>query len=552
MSLFKSISVQIRIAIGFGLVLALLAFTGGRATVALFDTLGMFRDYRDVARVSSDVSRIRGDFYAARIAAEQFILTLDQGQHDKAMKAVDAALAGIATATGRTRSEEIRSLLAGREAPIQGYRTAVEALKSGMTMQVVASEQIASLGAKTIAVIEDVAGALDAKRDAVGSGIEAAMADAARSTLWLLGGAVLAGLILSTLIGRSVALPIRRITAAMRKVAEGDLATPIPDRHRSDEIGAMASALAVFKENAERVARLRDEQDIQDRAAAQTRRAELEELANGFEVSVKGAVELIARSAHELRASSESLTGTASDSTARSVQVASRAQESASNVTTVAGATEELSSSVSEIASQAIKSAEVARDAEQRSRETTRTVQALSSAAERIGEVVGLISVIADQTNLLALNATIEAARAGEAGRGFAVVAQEVKNLAGQTAKATQEIGIHIQGVQTATSEAVGAIEIIGGTIEELSGIASSIAAAVEQQKAVVAEITRSTSEVASSTDAVSHDIQGLRQGAETTAAAARQTFSAAEALNMQAQLLEQEVDAFLDRVRAA
>ena len=224
----------------------------------------------------------------------------------------------------------------------------------------------------------------------------------------------------------------------------------------------------------------------------------------------------------------------------------------AANVTTVASASEELSSSIAEIAQQATRSAGMAREARESGRETEITMRELAGAAERIDNVLTLISTIAGQTNLLALNATIEAARAGEAGRGFAVVAQEVKNLATQTAKATDEIGQQIKGVQAVTEKAVGAIGHVVGTIEHIAETASAIAAAVEEQRAVVAEISRSASEVASTSDAVSASISVVRKASHTTVEGAEQAYQAAGALGVQTDSLEQHVATFLKTVRAA
>ena len=401
-------------------------------------------------------------------------------------------------------------------------------------------------------MIEGLNESLASERDRIGPLVQGMIADASRTAMGLTAGAVLLGLVLSLFLARSLSNPIRDMTAAMRRIADGDLSAAIPAQDREDELGAMAKALQVFKASAEREAQLRESHDEQERRAAERRRTELHDLAGRFERSVMGVVDRVSISARELSQSSGVLMHTAMGATEQTAQVARQAQESAQNVATVASASEELACSIGEIAQQATRSAAIAREAEKRSREASVTVNTLSAAAERIGHVVTLISTIAEQTNLLALNATIEAARAGEAGRGFAVVASEVKSLAGQTAKATEEIGTQIQQIQAATSGAVGAIRSIGSTIEEVSAIATSIAAAVEEQRSVVDEIGRSTGEVATSTQAVNRNIGSVRDGAGTTVSAAEQSRAAAEALSAEARRLEDEVGAFLHTVRAA
>jgi methyl-accepting chemotaxis protein len=287
-------------------------------------------------------------------------------------------------------------------------------------------------------------------------------------------------------------------------------------------------------------------------SAEKSRKTSLDELANSFELSVSQVVDTVASAATELEATSETLANTASLTSGHSSAVANTAEQSAGNVQTVAAAAEEMAASISEIAQQVAQAANVARDAEAKATATNATVAALSEAASRIGQVVGLISQIAGQTNLLALNATIEAARAGEAGRGFAVVASEVKNLASQTARATDEISTQITGVQEVTERAVADIASISGTINAINEISSSIAAAVEQQMAAVREISRNTTDVAGATAEVSNAIQMVQQGANETGAAATQSLGAARELGQQADRMKQEVSDFLQRVRAA
>ena len=287
-------------------------------------------------------------------------------------------------------------------------------------------------------------------------------------------------------------------------------------------------------------------------AAEADKKKSLEDLASGFEASVLQVVDAVAAASTELEATSEGMSNTARNASVQSEAVAKAAELSAQNVQTVASAAEEMAASAAEITSQVGHAKTVASEAQVAAQETDSTVGELRAAAGRIGEVVRLITDIAAQTNLLALNATIEAARAGEAGKGFAVVAAEVKTLAEQTAKATDEIAAQISGIQGATDGAASAIAGIAKTIEEINDVSMSISAAVEEQGSAVQEVTRNASAVAQSTSDVTESMTDVRDGASETGAAAEQSLSAARELGVQANRLRSEVDAFIERIRAA
>ncbi len=349
-----------------------------------------------------------------------------------------------------------------------------------------------------------------------------------------------------------VSRPIERMTEAMRALAAGDATIAVPGRARRDEIGAMAAAVQVFKDNLIR-ARTLEADTVQARASAEAqRKAAMRGMADGFEHAVGGIVGMVTAAATELHATAQAMTATATQTAGQSSTVAAAAEEAASNVNTVAAAAEELGSSVLEIGRQVDGSADLAQAAVAEAAHTAVLVQNLSAAAGRIGDVVALISTIAGQTNLLALNATIEAARAGEAGRGFAVVASEVKELASQTARATDEIGTQIGRIRASTGLAVTAIDAIAGRIREISGVATSIAAAVEEQGAATQEIVRNVSRAATGTDEVTANVSGLATAAEDTGAAASQVLASASELSRQSEHLGAEVRRFLDTVRAA
>ena len=347
-----------------------------------------------------------------------------------------------------------------------------------------------------------------------------------------------------------VARPIRGLAAAMERLAAGDEAVEVQGHDRKDEIGPMARAVLVFKENAVAKRRMEAEQaELKARAEAE-RRAMMNGMAERFEASVKTVVAQVSSAVTQVQGNARELSAMADQSKAQAVAVAAATQQASANVQTVATAAEEMSSTIAEISLQVNRSAEVAGQAVTRAQGTNRSIQDLAAQAGAIGDVVKLITDIASQTNLLALNATIEAARAGEAGKGFAVVASEVKNLANQTAKATEEIATQIGGMQQATGEAVQAIAEISDTITRINEIATTIAAAMEEQDAATKEIARNVQQAAHGTEEVSSNIAGVERAAQGTGRAASELSDAADGLAQQATLLSDEVDRFIAQVR--
>jgi Methyl-accepting chemotaxis protein len=349
----------------------------------------------------------------------------------------------------------------------------------------------------------------------------------------------------------AIATPITAMTGAMLKLAEGDKAVEIPARGRGDEIGAMAEAVQVFKDNAIRADRLAAEQET-ERKGREERARKIEGLTRGFDQTVTGVLQIVSGAATELEATAQSMTANADQTNRQATAVAAATEEASASVQTVASAAEELSSSIAEISRQVAHSTHLSRAASEEANRTDATMRGLADSSTRIGEVVSLINDIASQTNLLALNATIEAARAGEAGKGFAVVANEVKSLANQTARATGEIGTQVGAVQAASSEAVSAIAGIVARIEEINQIAAAIAAAVEEQSAATAEIARNVQQAAVGTSEVSSHIGGVTVSASETGSAASQVLSSARSLSQEASQLKSVVDGFLEGVRVA
>ncbi len=360
------------------------------------------------------------------------------------------------------------------------------------------------------------------------------------------------GLAMAWFLGRATSRPIVAMTGAMEKLADGELEVGIPARDRKDEIGSMAAAMQVFKDNALQMKKMEADRIEQQRKAEEEKRQAMHALADDFQNRVGGIVETVSASSTEMRATAESMSATAEETSRQATAVAAASEQATTNVQTVASASEEMSASINEINRQVSQSAEIAAKANSEAERTNETVRTLADAGQKIGEVVGLINEIAEKTNLLALNATIEAARAGEAGKGFAVVASEVKNLATQTAKATEEITDQVSGMQSVTGEAVGAIESIGTTIAEINAISDTIANAVSEQGVATREIAENTQQAAMGTQEVSSNVTGVTQAASETGSAAQEVLGAAGELSQQSEMLRSAVDEFISEVKAA
>ncbi|WP_346907876.1 methyl-accepting chemotaxis protein [uncultured Roseibium sp.] len=387
------------------------------------------------------------------------------------------------------------------------------------------------------------------------SATETTMAGADESLrLFLITVAVVAamGILLNWLITRMISRPITEIIGSMTSLAAGDANVDVPATERRDEIGRMAKALEVFRENAIEVERMEQEKIANEQRAAEEKRASMNALADRFEAALVDIVETVSASSDRMRTTAQSMSSVAEQTQRQASAVASAAESASENVQTAASAAEEMSASIGEINRQVGESAEISNQANAEALRSNESVRGLADAASKIGEVIELISGIAEQTNLLALNATIEAARAGEAGKGFAVVASEVKNLATQTAKATEEIGMQISGMQSATGDAVEAIQSISQTIGRIKDISDTITGAMGEQGIATQEIAASTQQAAAGTAEVGHTINEVARAASETGSAAREVLDVAVDLSDHAQTLRHQVDDFLAQVRVA
>ncbi len=503
--------------------------------------------------LSAAAGKAQDNLGILRIRVARFIA----GPTEAGVTSINAALTDLEGSIGASRQAAARSpardvveAAALAVAPLRGMlQTGMRATLEMAEFVNVTNARIADrLGGR----IAELVGAQKKAMDAISTESE----DTIKSAIFLISVlstiALALGLLFAFLIAKGITAPIGDMTGAMTKLAGGELETDVPSLANKDEIGAMAKAVQVFKDNAIRVKALEAEQKAAEARTAEEKRAAMIALADDFEGKVGGVVAEVSSQAARMQESATQMTATAEETSRQATAVAAASEEASTNVQTVAAATEELSSSISEISRQVTESARMSSKAVDDVGRTSQTVEALANAAQKIGNVVQLISEIASQTNLLALNATIEAARAGEAGKGFAVVASEVKSLASQTARATDEIGAQINEIQAATGQSVEAMRSIGETIASMNAIASTIAAAVEEQGAATSEIARNVQQAAAGTSEVSSNITGVTRAAEDTGTAAGMVQKVAADLGGQATELRGAVGQFLRQVRSA
>jgi methyl-accepting chemotaxis protein len=524
---------------------------GGTMLRYKLDDLASNAAEAELPAVELGVKQVTAQYQAATALANTFVINSDQTVATSALarlKFVENSLRAISSSDEKITQglKEISALLAEYR---QSLSKLVENSKSIDELTTEMAESATAImqgsGAMKAALLSD--------QQRLESESDASIGETERLIVMLATGGFLLGGVLAVLLGRGISRPMTAMCKAMRELAGGNFEVVLPGLGRRDELGEMAAAVEEFKMQAiAKAERDAAAQDAQNQASSAARRTELIRFADDFEAAVGAIVSNVSASAVQLEQAAGTLTRTAETTQNLSSRVAGASEEASSNMQSVATATEELSASVDEIGRRVRESNKIAEAAVLQAEQTDGRIGKLSRAAQQIGDVVKLITAIAEQTNLLALNATIESARAGEAGRGFAVVASEVKSLAGQTAKATDEISSHISGMQDATQESVAAIKEIGGTIAQISNIASSIASAVEQQSSATQEIARSVQTVAQGTQEAAANIMQVNRGATETGSASEEVLNSAKSLSTESARLREELDRFMANIRAA
>jgi len=524
---------------------------GGTMLRYKLDDLASNAAEAELPAVELGAKQVTAQYQAATALANTFVINSDQTVATSALarlKFVENSLRAISST-----DEKIMQSVQEVSALLDEYRNSLSKLvENSKSIDELTTEMAESAtaimqgsGAMKVALLSD--------QQRLESESDASIGETERLIAMLAAGGFLLGGILAVLLGKGISRPMTAMCKAMRELAGGNFDVVLPGLGRRDELGEMAAAVEEFKLQAiAKAERDAAAHDAQNRASSAARRTELIRFADDFEAAVGAIVSNVSSSAVQLESAAGTLTRTAETTQNLSSRVAGASEEASSKMQSVATATEELSASVDEIGRRVRESNKIAEAAVLQAQQTDGRIGKLSRAAQQIGDVVKLITAIAEQTNLLALNATIESARAGEAGRGFAVVASEVKSLAGQTAKATDEISSHISGMQDATQESVAAIKEIGGTIAEISNIASSIANAVEQQSSATQEIARSVQTVAQGTQEAAANIMHVNRGATETGSASEEVLNSAKSLSTESTRLREELDRFMANIRAA
>ena len=563
MRTLQNLSLSRKLALPGGLIvlvtLGIVVFAGN----ATSDLARQLRALTDVKAIELELAlEAESVFNSAAVSEKNVILSTDAKTAENNVKLYDEAAGKTLELLGRLDGLNPAPAQAALVADFRRAATerreishkVFELALAGKTAEAftLSSQEAAKKRREAIAAVDKLIVDLRVELKSARDGAEAEAASARR---WiLLGGS--AGLAAAFAVAAAitigmVARPLRRLTVLTQRLADGDLDIVVPDTGRRDEVGRLAATLSVFRDQAREALRLTDAIRSEGEAK-EARRREVEAEIHRFDGSVGMALDHLSSAAAKLSTTAEAMSGTAGDTSRQASTVATASQQASDNVETIAAAAEELSASVQEIARQTSHAAGIAAGAVTEASETDRTVRGLADAALKIGDVVRLIQNIAGQTNLLALNATIEAARAGEAGKGFAVVAGEVKSLANQTARATEEISSQVETIRGVAEQAVNAIVRIGGTINEVAQVATTIAAVAEQQRASTREISRNTAEAARGTRDVSGTIDRVSDGAGQTQEAAAQVLSAAASLSGEAEMLRRSVGDFVERLRTA
>ena len=560
--MFQNLTIRSKLAVGFGIVLVLAAGIGATSVINLNRLAGMTSDlYHHPHVVVTALYQAKAQVIAIHRAMKDVILATDGLQVDAAVSARDQA-----------EAEALRALATAKAAALGKTRGIDEATAAIVAWRDIQAEVIAAVrtgrgaDAKTINQtraahqVETVEAVMAADIDRAKAEAERFMANAAATrdqVTTLVVGLMLAGLVLSigaaVLASLSIGRPLGRLRGCMARLSAGDIEVTVPDRQRGDELGDMARAVDVFRENAVEMARLRVEQDAAKSRLDQERRRAMLDLADRLESDVRDVVSAVSASAEQMQGAAKTMAATAQDTAHQAGAAAAAATQAAGKFNTGAAAAEELSAAIAEPVWRTLNDrciSRIATEAVEEAERSNATVSGLVDAASRIGAVVKLINDIASQTNLLALNATIEAARAGEAGKGFAVVASEVKALAHQTARATGEIAAQVEAVRQATGETVDALDGIADTIRRITEVSAIIASAVEQQNAATREIAGNVQEASVGTREVTGHVSGVRTAAEVTGRSSTEVLCAADGLTGQATQLRRAIGDFLATIR--
>ena len=559
-NILSRIRILPRLLIGFGVLVLLIA---GLSGFAIYSGQASKFALERVSRFKlSEVldQRVEKRIFEARMQVWMALATGEDEHWDKASDAFKIAHQKLQALLDNTITEERRAKVEALGVALVAYeqKVAEERDLRGKNPQLDSPEAKAllSAAATTAATLTEIAEPLsDAYENAANSAASEAKDEVATAIDVAIGiglASIIAGIVMALVTARSIATPIKAMTSAMERLASREMNTEIVGLGRHDEIGEMAAAVAIFKDNMIEADRLKAAQEENERRAVAEKRRSMHEMADSFEARVGQLVNSVSTSATEMESTAQSMASTAEETDRQAAAVAAASEQTSANVQTVASAAEELTASIDEIARQVAESSRIAGNAVESARRTDLTAQTLAEGAKKIGAVVTLIQTIAGQTNLLALNATIEAARAGEAGKGFAVVASEVKSLAMQTARATTEIAEQVAAIQAASDETVGAIRDIIKTVMGINDTATAIASAVEEQGAATREISRNVQEASRGTQEVTSNIVSVQQAANDSGAAATQVLGAAGLLSRQADDLSHQVGDFLSTVRAA
>ncbi len=553
-----------KLAAAFAFVLALMA---GLAWISVAEVGNVNRNLAEINNVNAVLQRhainFRGSVHDRAIAIRDVVLYEDaRAQNGEVAligelaqfyaeneRAMDSLVAGIGVSDAEKAMLADIAAIQARTNPLVDDIVSLQRSGDTQAAHDLLMSQANGLFVDWLGAISRFIDYQEAQSQRIGADVTRSAEGFSTLVLGALALAVMLSIAAATLVARSVIKPVQGLTQTLQRMAGGELDATVPGVERNDEVGAIAKALVGFRDALG--ARKAEEARVNAQMTETEKQAALARLADEFEATVGGLVRKLSHSSGTLEGTARSLSATAEETNVQSASVASVAEQTAANVQAVATATEQLAASAQEIGSQVSQTATKSAAAVEQARETNALVSELSESAQKIGEVIAMIRAIAEQTNLLALNATIEAARAGEAGKGFAVVAAEVKGLADQTAKATDQIATQITGMQGISEKSVAAIAAIAHQIEEMSSLTGSVAAAVEEQQAATGEIARNVAEAARGTQESTDNIAQVREASGQTASASEQLLTSANELSENAGSLETEVSHFLQRVRA-